>query len=62
MYTLSLGLEIAYTVREKEHGGFRGSNEGAGGSSEEGRASAKGADRSIEKALWGSAGAQHVGA
>ncbi len=48
IYTPNLGLAIAVFVRGREQSRFRGSNEGAGGSS--------------EGALWGSARAQDLGA
>ncbi len=39
IYTPNLGLEIAVFVRERERGRFRGSNEGAGGSTKGARGS-----------------------
>ena len=47
---------MAVFDRRREQGRFKGSNEGAGGSSEGARASTKVAGGSIEGALWGSAG------
>ncbi len=58
IYTPNLGLRITVFDREREQGRFRGSSGGARGSNE----GARGSKGEQEGALWGSAGAQQVGA
>ena len=65
IYTPNLGLAITVFDREREQGRFRGSSEGARGSNEGAGGSTEehgGAAREQGGALWGSAGAQQVGA
>ncbi len=51
IYTPNLGFEIAVSVREREQGRFRGSNEGARGRSKGAPGEHGGARGSIEGAL-----------
>ena len=69
IYTPNLGLRITAFVREREQGRFRGSSKEARGrsegiSKEHGGAPGeqRGAIKEYEAVLWGSAGAQQVGA
>ena len=59
LYTLQIyGLKLPFWAREGEQSRFRGSTEGAGGSSEEARGSTKGAEGIIEGAY---SNCSHVG-
>jgi len=62
IYTPNLGLGITVFDQEREQGRFRGSNEGARGSTGGAPREQGGAPGEQEGALWGSAGAQQVGA